>query len=115
MASFVRGSVVIVQLPHVGGAEKAGTRPCVVVQNDHGNSNTSWPLTIVVPVTTRPPKYPLDVPVKSPDGGLIQDSTADCSQILTIDKSKITKTVGKISTDTMVAIEKAIKITLDLS
>lgn len=114
MASFSRGDVAIVQLPSLGGAEKFGTRPCVVVQNDTGNSKTTWPLTIIVPVTSRPPTYPLDVPIKSPEGGLNQDSIADCSQIVTIDKAKVTKRIGTVSSTTLTAIENAIKITLDL-
>lgn len=114
MASFGRGSVVLVNLPYQGGAEKFGNRPCLVVQNDDGNSDVRWPLLIVVPITGRPARYVADVPVKKGDGGLLQDSTIDCTQIMTLDKSKVTRTVGNVAASTLAAVEQAIRVTLDL-
>ena len=115
MVAFKRGDVVIARLPDLGGAEKFGTRPCVVVQNDDGNSEPGWYLTIVVPVTGRSVRYPFDVEIRSPEGNLDRDSVADCSQIMVVDKVKVIKVIGQVSPVTMVAIEKAIKGTFDLS
>ena len=102
-------------VPDLGGTEKFGTRPCLVVQNDDGNYDDGWSLVIVVPISTRPARYVADVAVEKGDGGLLKDSTIDCTQIMTLDKSKIRKTVGKVSAKTMVSVEKAIKTTLDFS
>lgn len=115
MTTFERGSVVIMDLPYLGGDEKFGPRPCLIVQNDDGNSDGVWSLVIIVPITRRPARYVADVPVKKGDGGLLEDSTIDCTQIMTLDKSKVKKTVGKVSADTLIAVERAIKVTLDLS
>jgi mRNA-degrading endonuclease toxin of MazEF toxin-antitoxin module len=49
-------------------------------------------------------------------GGLERDSTADCPQFLTIDKKKITfGPIGKLSSERIAEIEKAMKTTLALS
>ena len=114
MPPFSRGDVVLARLDPKGGAEKFGTRPCVIVQNDRANSNPSWPITIVVPITGRDARYPFDVSVASPEGGLDRDSSVDCSQVHTIDKKKILHLLGSFSPETMAKIEEATKITLDL-
>ncbi|MFG0243799.1 MAG: type II toxin-antitoxin system PemK/MazF family toxin [Phycisphaerales bacterium JB054] len=82
-----RGDVVDVDLRGAEGAEKQGTRPCVVVQNDGGNRGS--PMTIVVPLTdVRQFKgYAQQIQVSAAElgpGG--KDSIAECGHVRTIDR-----------------------------
>lgn len=114
MGQYRRGDIVLATLDPKGGAEKHGRRPCLIIQNDRANLNASWLLTIIVPITGRPARYPFDVPVASGEGGLREDSTIDCSQITVIDKNKIIHPIGSISEEIMMQVEEKIRITLDL-
>ncbi len=115
MTTYVRGSVVVVRLDPREGAEKKGTSPCLVVQNDRGNESS--PLTIVVPLTNRDHvkrMYPFLVAVDRGDGGLDIDSVADCGQILTIDRGRIVEVRSKVSDTTLARIDRALRISLAL-
>lgn len=102
-----RGDKVIVSLDPVRGSEQGKTRPCIIVQNDVGNSFGST--TIIVPLTTNISKlYPTDVLIDN-------NSRADCGQIRTIDKSRIIKKVGRITSDEMISLDKSLKISLSLN
>jgi mRNA interferase MazF len=114
VVQYRRGDIVIAVIEDKGGAEKHGKRPCLIIQNDRANLNPAWRLTIIVPITGRPTRYPFDVHVHSGEGGLREDSTIDCSQITVIDKSKIIHRIGSVSAEVLSDIEDRIRITLDL-
>lgn len=113
---YVKGSVVVVRLDPREGAEKKGTRPCLVVQNDQGNAFSS--LTIIVPFTDRQNVkrlYPFLVAVPAGEGGLDIDSVADCGQIMTIDRSRIIAVRATVKPATLAEIDQALKVSLALS
>jgi mRNA interferase MazF len=110
-----RGMVVEVGLDPVVGHEQGRSRPCVVVQNDIGNRFSST--TIVVPLTDaahikRP--SPIYVLVKKGDGGATKDSYALCDQIRTVDERRFRGFYGTLAPVTMVAIDKALRVSLGL-
>jgi mRNA interferase MazF len=114
--NYLRRDVVDVVLDPRVGSEQKGTRPCLIVQNDVGNQFA--PTTIVVPFTdfTNVKKmYPTLVKVDAGEGGLALDSAALCSQIVTIDKTRIKKKRGTVSGPTMEKVDKALKVSLHLS
>ena len=87
----------------------------MVVQNDMGNRYS--PLTIVVPFTDRTNirrMRPVLIEVPAREGGLDIDSIADCAQIMTIDHSRIIAIRGKVTDETMRAIDHALKTSLQL-
>jgi mRNA interferase MazF len=112
-----RGDVVVVDLEPVRGSEQQGKeRPCVIVQNDIANMNSS--VTTVVPLTNAKnikKKYPVIVFVGKGESGLDVDSAALCNQIRTVDKKqRIIKIIGHISDKNMSEIDDALKIHLNL-
>ncbi len=112
----LRGDVIRVNLDPSLGSESNKKRPCVVIQNDIGNKYS--PITIVVPVTDAekvPKRYPVDVPIKKGEGGLIKDSVAQCNLIRAIDGSRVIERMGQVTPRTMAEIEKALKISLALT
>jgi len=91
-----------------------GRRPALVIQNDIGNQYS--PTTIVAAVTTSKPRreYPFTVFISSPESGLPQDSYANLSQILTIDKSRLLRRAGRLQANRMLQLDEAIRVSLGL-
>lgn len=109
-----RGDVYLVDFDPVVGAEIAKRRPALIIQNDIGNRVS--PITIVAALISqvRQPLYPIEVPVHVPEAGLAADSTIRLNQIRTIDKSRLIRRLGKVSTATLAAVDTAIKVSLGL-
>jgi mRNA interferase MazF len=113
--TYVRGSVVEVNLDPAIGSEANKTRPCVVIQNDIGNRYS--PITIVAAITGAenvPRKYPVDVPVARGEGGLSKDSVVQCNQVRSVDAARFVRTLGQLSPSTMAKVNKALRVSLSL-
>jgi mRNA interferase MazF len=111
-----RGDVILVNLDPARGAEKKKTRPCLIIQNDTGNKFS--PLVIIAVITSQKEidkKYPTDVWVEKGEGGLDVPSIVQCDQIRTIDKNRIIEKFGYLDSSRMVEVDKALKISLDLT
>ena len=113
---LLRGDIYLVNLDPIVGKEIGKARPAVVIQNDIGNKFS--PVTIIAPISsvkeiTKP--LPIMIPLQKGEGGLKEESYVDCGQIRTIDKEQrlITK-FGSLDKEKMLAVDKAIKISLAL-
>ncbi|MBV9266799.1 MAG: type II toxin-antitoxin system PemK/MazF family toxin [Acidobacteriaceae bacterium] len=111
-----RGDVIEVNLDPTVGTEIQKTRRCVVVQNDTGNRVS--PRTIIVPATSsenaRGKPFPIWVPVSESDGGFTKHAVVLCDQIRVIDKSRIVRACGHLSSEAMAKVDIALKISLAL-
>ena len=108
-----RGDIYYVDFNPARGSEQAGLRPAVVIQNDIGNKYS--PTTIVATITTADRKqYPFAVRLNALEGGLEKDSFVNLSQILTVDKERLTKKIGRLDNQRMAEINEAIKISLEV-
>ncbi len=110
-----RGDVYDARLSPTEGSEQAGTRPAIIVSRDAINVNS--PVIVIVPVTkatnvTR--SYPNNVVIKRGDGGLTVDSVALGGQVRAIAKSRLLRQGSSLSAATVQAIDRALRITLDL-
>ena len=99
---YCRGDIYCAKLDPVVGSEQGGIRPVIVIQNDTGNKHA--PTLIVATVTTRIVIY--DNPAFK------EASVVQLEQIRTIDKSRIDNYLGKVTPREMVAIEKALSVSL---
>lgn len=101
-------------LDPVVGSEQGGTRPVVIVQNDTGNLFA--PTVIVIPLTGSPhkPSLPTHAPIPLGEAGLWRASTALCEQVRTLEKSRLTRKLGTIGEDSLRAIERALRVSLDM-
>ncbi|MBM4467513.1 MAG: type II toxin-antitoxin system PemK/MazF family toxin [Chloroflexi bacterium] len=111
-----RGEVYWVRLDPIEGSEQAGTRPGVIVSRNAINQYS--PVVVICPLTsarhlTR--LYPSDVLVKAPEGGLQVDSVVLTLQVRAVAKSRLQQRLGQLEPDTMTQVDRALKITLDLS
>ena len=99
----------------VKGSEQGKVRPCVVIQNDIGNtfSNT----TIVAPITSKVPEkdYPTDVFATAKELCLEKEGSINCSQIATVSiRHRVIKKLGSLKPETMRRVDEAIKASLGL-
>jgi len=88
------------------------TRPVVIVSNDVNNKFSST--ITVIPITSNTIKiYPFEV-FKAGTANLPKDSKARTDQIRTIDKSRLIKEIGSLSSEMIINIENAMKIHLNI-
>ena len=109
-----RGDIFYVDLNPAKGSEQAGRRPVLVIQNNVGNEYA--PTVIIAPLTTKKlsKEFPTNVSLKKGIAGLKEDSAVLLSQIRTIDKMRLDKKVGSLSSDYMLRVDEAIRISLGL-
>lgn len=109
-----RGQVYYADLGKGIGSEQAGFRPCVIIQNDIGN--TYSPTVIVATMTTQSKaNIPTHIAVSPEDYCLDINTTILLEQIRTIDKSRISSFVGRLSDSTMQKVDEALHISLALN
>ena len=110
---FRRGDIWTVDLEPVVGSEQGKARPALIIQNDIGNLYS--PVLIIAAITSgENARYDVQVEIKAPEGGLHHDSIVLLNQIRTIDKRRVGRYWGRLSTQTMQRIDDAIKISLGL-
>jgi mRNA interferase MazF len=95
-------SICLVNLEPTIGHEIKKTRPCVIISPDEMNQNIST--IIIAPMTTKSHAYPTRVPLtfQGKKGWIVLD------QIRAIDKKRITKKLGKITTNKIAEVKNVI-------
>ena len=113
--AFQRGDVYDARLDPVEGSEQAGIRPVIIVSRNAINARLSV-LTIVPCTTNRPATriYPSRAEVQAPDGGLTVNSVVLCEQARAVSKTRLLRYRGSLSARAMAAVDRALRITLDL-
>jgi mRNA interferase MazF len=110
-----RGEIWDVNWSPGRGAEQQGTRPALVIQNDRGNASESYPLTIVASMSRTERELPLHVRIApSPENGLTDYTDVKCEQLMTIEKSRLLRKRGSISSEEMHRVDMALKLSLNL-
>lgn len=109
----MRGDVWIANLDPVQGREQAKKRPCIILSANTFNQGSS-DLVIAVPLTTKDRKNPWHISITPPEGGVVAESYALCEQIRVLSLNRLANhTIGKVSDQTLWAIEYTIKALLD--
>ena len=110
-----RGDIYFASLDPSLGAETQKSRPVIIVSSN-ANNNAASTITII-PITSNLKKiYPFEVLLESKKTGLKKDSKAQCHQIRTISKLRISKSIpiGHVNQKIMVKINDAIRLHLDI-
>ncbi len=82
-----RWSIVIVDLDPAAGHEQQGVRRSLVVSYEAFHRSA---MATVCPITTRPPKYPGEVPLQAGVAGQTMDGVILAHQVRTIDLRRVT-------------------------
>ena len=109
-----RGDIYYANLNPVIGSEQGGTRPVLIISNDVGNKHS--PTGIVAPITSRihtKAKLPTHTLINDFEG-LDKNSIILFEQIRTIDKQRLRKYGGMLSTVIMARADKALAISISL-
>jgi mRNA interferase MazF len=104
-----RGEIWWVDFEPAVGSETKKTRPAVIVSNDA--SNAAMSRVQVVPITSNTTKiyvFEAAVVVKGKNGKAMAD------QIMTADKQRLKKRIGRVSAHESLAIDRALRIQLSL-
>src|SRR3984893_8627928 len=110
-----RGEIWDVNWSPGRGAEQQGTRPALIIQNDRGNASPSYPLTIVASMSRTARELPLHVRITpSAENGLSDYTDVKCEQVMTIEKSRLLRKRGTISSDELARVDNALKLSLSL-
>jgi len=93
-----RFDVYLVSLDPTIGSEIQKTRPCLVISPDEMNRYIAT--VVVAPMTTQGRPYPTRVPCRfqGKDGQIVLD------QLRTVDKARLLRRLGRISTPTQKAV-----------
>lgn len=110
-----RGEIWDVNWSPGRGAEQRGTRPALVIQNDRGNSSTSYPLTIVASMSRTERELPLHVRITpTQSNGLTDYTDVKCEQIMTIEKTRLIRRRGSINAEELYRVDQALRLSLQL-
>lgn len=112
--NYHRGDIYLVDLGTNIGSEQGGCRPVLLVQNDIGNH--FGPTLIVAPVSSRywkKSKQPTHTLLEGIQN-LSSPSVVLTEQLLTIDKVRVMKYLGKVPEDQMQNVNKAVMVSLGL-
>jgi len=111
-----RGEVWWATLPMPQGSGPGFRRPVLIVQSDSFNSSKiSTVIAAVVTSNTKVSEAPGNVLLKATQCGLPKASVVNVSQLITIDKTFLTKKVRKLGKALMSQIESGIRLVLDLA
>jgi mRNA interferase MazF len=110
---MTRGDLLLVSLPASNNREQSGVRPALAVQT----TSTKNPMLIVAPITSNLNAlrflftFALQPTIEN---GLTEPSVVMLFQIRAIDKNRIIKKIGQISTDEMKHIDAEIRKMLEV-
>jgi mRNA interferase MazF len=108
-----QGEIWWADLPHPAGSGPGFRRPVVVIQGDAFNrSRIATVVSVLLTTNLRLAEAPGNVLLPAATTSLPRDSVANVSQLLTLDRSRLTDRVGKLSTAQLAAILVGIDVML---
>ena len=111
MVAVRRGDVVVVNLDPTIGVEIKKTRPAIVVSNDSINHFSQ--LVVVVPLTKNTARLsPSHVVIPKGTARLTFTSKVVTEQIKAVDKQRILRKLGSLTTAVIEQVDRALKNTL---
>lgn len=112
-----RGDIYWANLIPRSGSEQTGRRPVVIVSHDGFNQTHGWRSIIIVPLSTSPAQRrrgPTAVLLPKGAGGLTKEGIALCHQVTTLDRIKLERRIGTLSTALMDQVDAGLKAALSL-
>lgn len=105
---------MLVELNPTVGHEQRGVRPCITVSEPTVNADQRFPLIAVVPVTGTAGKGALYPGLAAGSSGLTKASYALVDHLRSIDKRRIRRMFGQISSSELAGIDQGLELFLGL-
>src|SRR3984885_13174793 len=112
-----RGEDYWAELVPRSGSEQTGRSPVILVSHDGFNQTPGWRSITVVPISTsssQGKRGPTVIELSGGTGGLPKTSFAECHQVTTLDRAKLAKRLGTLSSESLREVEEGIKAAMDL-
>lgn len=110
-----RGEIWWATLAEPRGSEPGYSRPVLVVQSDDFNqSRISTVIAVVLTTNTRLAHAPGNVLLPRKATGLPKPSVANVSQLVTLDKTFLTRRVKRLAKGEFAKVEEGLKLVLSL-
>ncbi|HJS44489.1 MAG TPA: type II toxin-antitoxin system PemK/MazF family toxin [Gemmatimonadales bacterium] len=110
-----RGEIWWADLGEPTRSEPGFRRPLLIVQADAFNrSRIETTIAVILTSNVRLVDAPGNVLVPKRESGLPKDSVANVSQILTLDRGDLTERAGKVSSETLTAVNAGLRLVLSL-
>lgn len=110
-----RGSIWWASLPDAVGSMPGYRRPVLIVQDDAFNqSRINTVIAIVLTSNVRLATAPGNVFLPAKATGLPKNSVANVSQLMTIDKSRLTEHISRLSNQQMQQVEEGLRLIMAL-
>ena len=110
-----RGEIWWANLPTPRGSEPGYRRPVLILQHDDFNrSRIATVIAVILTSNLRLQAAPGNVLLPTRDSGLPKDSVANVSQLVTLDKTVLTKQVASLPAAKLKQIENGVRLVLGL-
>ena len=109
-----RGDIYYADLRPVVGSEQGGIRPVLIIQNDVGNRHSPTVICAAITSQMHKAKLPTFVDLACKVFALAKDSVVLLEQLRTIDKKMLNDKVCHLDEDTLLKIDRALEISLEL-
>lgn len=106
--SPLRGEVWDMRLDPTVGHEQGGSRPCLVVSNNHLNQSRAETI-IVVPISRTQRPVVSHILIEPPEGGLTDAGHIKCEHVRSLSTDRLIRFRGDINRNTMQAVEGALR------
>jgi mRNA interferase MazF len=107
-----RGQIWLADLNPTQGSEQAGVRPVIIFQNDLVSQFSTTTITIPLSTNQRRAALPICLLIEQGNGGLSQDSVALCFQMRVLDKTRLIRLLGQLSSEIISRLEGVVLLTL---
>jgi mRNA interferase MazF len=107
-----RSQIWLADLNPTQGSEQAGVRPVIVFQNDLVSQFSTTTIAIPLSTNQRRAALPICLLIEQGNGGLSQDSVALCFQMRVLDKTRLIRLLGQLSSEIIARLEEVVLLTL---
>jgi mRNA interferase MazF len=110
-----RGAVWWAELPDPVASEPGFRRPVIIIQSNAFNlSRIKTVIAVILTSNLRLAEAPGNILIAAADSGLPKDSVANVSQVITVDKSFLSRRSGKLSPRVMKELDNGLRLVLSL-
>ena len=110
-----RGEIWWASLPEPAGSMPGYRRPVVIIQSNAFNrSRINTVLAVVITSNLRLANAPGNVYLSAQNTGLPQESVANISQVITVDRAFLTEQIGQLTSRQMQELEEGLRLVLSL-